>query len=439
MNFIIPIVLILVQFFSIEVEGRGKVIRGFKPNDLDCPGVGYEFLNPFEYNPNFLAKFHKIGSWQECAHICSLNDKCESWIYWHADKARWSKQCRIYTHDHAETILLVKHLYNNTIMGTKNCHSLDCPIVDIDYHGHDIEGIQNVLSWQDCATKCRENQDRGCRYWSWLSETYVGVAKKNTCFIKTSDAGREIEHGILSGAIDCGTHEYCKPDPCENNGVCAEGTNTFTCDCSGTGYKGKFCRKDVNECHTGAANCNENFECQNTPGSFNCDNCKSGYKKQGSACIDDCIHYDQDCYGQDYKNEIVADQDACTKQCQDEQRCKAVAYERDNGRCHFKVSEPGLSHKAGVNCVYKSCTCKTTQFGGEYSGYEAVTKSGKICQRWDVQTPHKHTRNDITKFPESSLAEANNYCRNPDNASDGPWCYTMDPEKRWESCDVHFC
>ena len=29
-------------------------------------------------------------------------------------------------------------------------------------------------------------------------------------------------------------------------------------------------------------------------------------------------------------------------------------------------------------------------------------------------------------------------CRNPDGDS-GPWCYTTDPDKRWEYCDVPVC
>lgn len=32
----------------------------------------------------------------------------------------------------------------------------------------------------------------------------------------------------------------CSPNPCQNNGVCTDGVNTYTCDC-GTGYEGRNC------------------------------------------------------------------------------------------------------------------------------------------------------------------------------------------------------
>ena len=34
----------------------------------------------------------------------------------------------------------------------------------------------------------------------------------------------------------------CNTYPCLHNGVCREGWNRFTCDCSGTGYRGPTCR-----------------------------------------------------------------------------------------------------------------------------------------------------------------------------------------------------
>ena len=83
--------------------------------------------------------------------------------------------------------------------------------------------------------------------------------------------------------------------------------------------------------------------------------------------------------------------------------------------------------------------CRSDVLGKDYKGTTKVTKTGKKCQRWDKQTPHKHTNNKAKLFPDSSLAEASNYCRNPDNEPKGPWCYTEDSGKRWEYCDIKIC
>lgn len=84
------------------------------------------------------------------------------------------------------------------------------------------------------------------------------------------------------------------------------------------------------------------------------------------------------------------------------------------------------------NClIYSVATeCTHTLNGKEYTGTVSHTKTGKPCQRWDSQTPHKHDYNHLSKDE--------NYCRNTDGSA-GPWCYTMDPDIRWELCDVPKC
>lgn len=84
------------------------------------------------------------------------------------------------------------------------------------------------------------------------------------------------------------------------------------------------------------------------------------------------------------------------------------------------------------NClIYLVATeCTHTLNGKEYTGTVSHTKTGKPCQRWDSQTPHKHDYNHLSKDE--------NYCRNTDGSA-GPWCYTMDPDIRWELCDVPKC
>jgi len=81
--------------------------------------------------------------------------------------------------------------------------------------------------------------------------------------------------------------------------------------------------------------------------------------------------------------------------------------------------------------------CKKTALGKDYLGRLSQTVSGRTCQTWSSQSPHQHE--EWATFPEDSENDAANYCRNPDNTHGGPWCYTTDPDKRWEFCDVKFC
>ena len=73
-------------------------------------------------------------------------------------------------------------------------------------------------------------------------------------------------------------------------------------------------------------------------------------------------------------------------------------------------------------------------------GKLSVTVSGKTCQAWSSQTPQKPQPSIKDKdFPDNTMVLANNYCRNPDSTTGGPWCYTMDPATRWELCNISFC
>ena len=67
--------------------------------------------------------------------------------------------------------------------------------------------------------------------------------------------------------------------------------------------------------------------------------------------------------------------------------------------------------------------------GSDYKGNASITVSGRTCQMWSVQTPHTHGWTDQGDH---------NYCRNPDREA-GAWCYTTDPDVRWELCLVPEC
>ncbi|XP_066294734.1 neurotrypsin-like [Branchiostoma lanceolatum] len=79
--------------------------------------------------------------------------------------------------------------------------------------------------------------------------------------------------------------------------------------------------------------------------------------------------------------------------------------------------------------------CEVPVCIASYRGTVNVTETGKTCQRWDSQTPHRHDRTPAN-YPTSGLEQ--NFCRNPDDKS-GVWCFTMDPNTSWELCDVQVC
>lgn len=82
-------------------------------------------------------------------------------------------------------------------------------------------------------------------------------------------------------------------------------------------------------------------------------------------------------------------------------------------------------------------TCGTPRLQTDYRGDISTTLSGRTCQAWTSQSPHRHG-NTPQNRPGKGIG-AHNACRNPDGESDGVWCYTTDPAKRWEYCGVPDC
>lgn len=76
--------------------------------------------------------------------------------------------------------------------------------------------------------------------------------------------------------------------------------------------------------------------------------------------------------------------------------------------------------------------CKRSTIGWEYDSTTATTVSNRTCQRWKDSSPQSHRFTAL-------LGDQENYCRNPDQEPNGPWCYTTDPAKRWEYCNIPKC
>tara|TARA_B110001452_G_scaffold261440_1_gene260231 strand:- start:392 stop:2593 length:2202 start_codon:yes stop_codon:yes gene_type:complete len=105
----------------------------------------------------------------------------------------------------------------------------------------------------------------------------------------------------------------------------------------------------------------------------------------------------------------------------------------DDGKCDATCNVPSCSHD-GADCFFGHHECYTRADGWDYRGTVSHTVSGRECQAWSSNTPHTQY---ITQqsYPNSGVG-GHNYCRNADHSEKSPWCYTTDPQTRYEACDV---
>ncbi|XP_008103243.1 hepatocyte growth factor-like protein isoform X1 [Anolis carolinensis] len=116
----------------------------------------------------------------------------------------------------------------------------------------------------------------------------------------------------------------------------------------------------------------------------------------------------------------------------EENYCRNPDHDKRGPWCY--TTDPAIRHQS---CGIKKCenaVCMSCN-GEDYRGFVDQTESGIECQRWDLQHPHRHPFLP-NKYPEKDLAD--NYCRNPDS-SERPWCYTIDPAKEREYCNIRKC
>merc|ERR1719172_55005 len=75
--------------------------------------------------------------------------------------------------------------------------------------------------------------------------------------------------------------------------------------------------------------------------------------------------------------------------------------------------------------------------GKSYKGLLTSTASGRTCQNWVKSHPHEI---GIDPSNENGLGN-HNYCRNPDQSEDKPWCFTQDPNEghKKETCEIPKC
>ena len=87
-------------------------------------------------------------------------------------------------------------------------------------------------------------------------------------------------------------------------------------------------------------------------------------------------------------------------------------------------------------------TCKETNSGSGYSGNLARSNSGRKCFHWsqlDSIIVNQLWKSQDLTIEDDSLAQLNNFCRNPDDDEMGPWCFTDKDTEKMEYCQISLC
>ncbi|VDI72691.1 chitin synthase [Mytilus galloprovincialis] len=194
----------------------------------------------------------------------------------------------------------------------------------------------------------------------------------------------------------------CSSNPCEHGGTCTDTENGgFNCQCR-SGYIGTMC--------------------ESRSADDDCKRSKIGYEYNGK------IH--------ETKNKFT-----CQEWAKDDPHSHRFNNLPENYCRNPDQDVEPWCFTTDPNKVYDFCDipfcttpakeCLGTDNGISYFGTMKQTKDGTECQSWSAQTPHSH------KY--GYLEDQGNYCRNPDQDENGPWCLTTDPDIQWQSCDIPHC
>ena len=95
---------------------------------------------------------------------------------------------------------------------------------------------------------------------------------------------------------------------------------------------------------------------------------------------------------------------------------------------NLKVLDFVLSSTIGPTCIGDNV-------GWSYTGSRSHTQKGLPCLAWSSRNYR-----DASRFPDGSVSEASNFCRNPTKSTGGPWCHYMRGNSvAWDYCDIPLC
>uniref|UniRef100_A0A3B4F895 Plasminogen n=1 Tax=Pundamilia nyererei TaxID=303518 RepID=A0A3B4F895_9CICH len=324
--------------------------------------------------------------------------------------------------------------------------------------------MYSVSSLAECATKCNTETLFTCRTFMYDendSECWTAAAnsktenimrRRNTALYEKNEYLLECANGI--GTDYRGTKSRTKSElVCQRwDASYPHRPNFMPQSHPRADLESNFCRNPDGDkggpwCYT--TDPQKRWEHCNVP------SCSAYQTHQGFSFPEECIV----CNGEDYKGKISTTENGFTCQRWDSQKPHNHDYHPsslpqkylEENYCRNPDGDPRpwcfttSPSKRWDYCAIPRCTAEpstivpevdcVTNEGLAYRGTIAVTESGKTCQSWSAQVPHKHNQSP-ENYPCKGLD--NNYCRNPNNEL-MPWCYTTDPSKRWEYCNVPRC
>merc|ERR1719285_1046201 len=102
-------------------------------------------------------------------------------------------------------VLVAMAMLTSAVSSLEFGHLYNCPMMDIDLGGNDLDAFSGVDDWQTCAHICNIAYESNCLFWTWSGNATweEGSWWNNRCLLKSSDSGMRPWPGAISGQRGC--------------------------------------------------------------------------------------------------------------------------------------------------------------------------------------------------------------------------------------------